>query len=69
MTDSERLDALGRYGLCVVAHDSLVNTEWERTWVCSYVVNLDQRLIMGPSIRDVIDAAILDIEANSDIQH
>lgn len=57
MTDTERLDALNDYGLCVATHDTLRHNEWQRTWVCQY----GDRVMMGPTIRAVIDSAVLDI--------
>lgn len=57
MNDSERLDALEIYGLCVATHDVLQHGQWARTWVCSY----GDRVMLGPTIRDVIDSAVLDI--------
>lgn len=57
MNDTERLDALGRYGLCLVTHDSLENGEWTRQWVAHY----GPKAIFAPTLRDAIDAAVLDI--------
>lgn len=57
MNDTERLDALDVYGLCVATHDTLKSSGWERVWVCTY----GDRVMMGKSIREVIDAAVLDI--------
>ena len=36
MTDEERLDAIGNYGLCIATHDTLQHGDWERVWVCQY---------------------------------
>lgn len=57
MNDTQRLDALGQYGLCVVAQDVLVAGNWRREWVASYGTSA----IVAPSIREAIDAAVLDI--------
>jgi hypothetical protein len=57
VNDTERLEALEIYGLCVATHDTLKHGSWERVWVCTY----GDRTMMGPTIRDVIDAAVLDI--------
>ena len=69
MTDTERLDALGDYGLCVAAHDSLNHDGWERCWVCTYSIGSEQRVIMGEDIRAVIDAAVLDLQTSNHIEH
>ena len=69
MTDSERLDAIGQYGLCVATHDLLNHGEWKRTWVCTYHIGTEQRIMMAPTIRDVIDAAILDLTTSSVTEH
>jgi hypothetical protein len=57
VNDTERLDALDAYGLCVATHDTLQHGQWSRVWVCTY----SDRVMLGPTIRDVIDAAVLDI--------
>lgn len=69
MTDTERLDAIGHYGLCVATHDLLNHGEWERTWVCTYYIGTEQRVMMAPTIRDVIDAAVLDLTTSSATEH
>lgn len=69
LTDTERLDAIGEYGLCVVTSDQLTAAGWERTWVCNYYKDNQDKVIFGPSIREVIDAAILDFAViNSTVQ-
>lgn len=60
MNDTQRLDALNAYGLCIATHDTLRNGEWQRTWVAQY----GERDALAPSIREVIDAAVLDINAH-----
>lgn len=57
MNDTERLEAIEIYGLCVATHDTLKRHGWERTWVCTY----GNRVMLGSSIREVIDAAVLDL--------
>lgn len=57
MTDTERLDALQKYGLCVTMHAVLTVEGWIDIWVCNY----GMKTIMAPTIREVIDAAVLDI--------
>ena len=68
MDDTERLDAIGHYGLCVATHDTLNHGGWERTWVCQYGPGME-RVIMAPTIRAVIDAAVLDIQTNNLVKH
>jgi len=62
MTDSERLNALGNYGLCIATYDSLNTDGWERTWVCQYWVDGAAKIMMGEDLRHVIDSAVLDIQ-------
>lgn len=57
MTDSERLDALDHHGLCLATHDTLGPLGWTRVWVCSYL----DRGIVAPTLREAIDAAVLDL--------
>lgn len=59
MNDTQRLDALNDYGLCLATRDTLQHGEWTRTWVCQY----GERVMLGPTIRACIDAAVLDIQA------
>lgn len=69
MNDSDRLDAIGEYGLCVATHDSLTREGWERTWVCQYEIAGETRVIFAPDIRDVIDAAILEFTTINGPRH
>lgn len=57
MNDTQRLDALNDYGFCIATHDTLNHSGWVRVWVAQY----GDRIIMAPTIREVIDAAVLDI--------
>lgn len=57
MNDSQRLDALNDYGLCLATHDTLKNSEWVRVWIVQY----DETIMMAPTIREAIDAAVLDL--------
>jgi hypothetical protein len=59
VNDTMRLDALNDYGLCLATHDTLSHGQWTRVWVVQY----GERVMLGPTIRDAIDAAILDITA------
>ena len=68
MNDTERLDAIGHYGLCVATHDSLNHGEWERVWVCQYGPGM-QKVVMASTIREVIDAAVLDIHTMGQQPH
>jgi hypothetical protein len=58
MTDTERLDAIGEYGLFITTQDVLNAGGWERIWVCCY----EDRLVHASSMRDAIDLAVLDIQ-------
>lgn len=68
LDDTERLDAIGKYGLCVATHDTLQHGQWERAWVCQYGPGME-RVMMAPTIREVIDAAVLDITTNGPAKH
>jgi hypothetical protein len=58
ITDTVRIDAIAEHGLCVVAHDYLGEHGWERTWSCHYQ---QEKAVVGATIRDVIDLALLDL--------
>ena len=57
MTDTERLDAIGDYGLCLAAEDTLTDGQWIRRWICHY----GEQVLIAPTIREAIDAAVLDL--------
>ena len=59
MNDTQRLNALEDYGLCLATHEVLSSAGWQRTWVVCY----GERTILAPTIREAIDAAVLDIRA------
>lgn len=59
MNDTQRLDALGEYGLCLATHDTMRHGQWERIWVCQH----GDHIMLAPTIREAIDAAVLDIQA------
>lgn len=59
MNDTQRLDAISDYGLCLATHDSLGHSGWVRVWVVAY----GETTLLAPTIRDAIDAAVLDISA------
>lgn len=61
MDDTQRLDALDRYGLCLAGHDTLGPEGWTRVWSCHY----RDRHVVAPTLRAAIDTAVLDIEAGS----
>jgi hypothetical protein len=56
-TDTERLDAIGEHGLCISRHDVLGPNGWDERWVCHY----QDRMAVAPTIREALDAAVLDI--------
>lgn len=59
MDDSQRLDSLATYGLCVAQLASFIEGEWSYRWVCHF--GIEQR-VEAPSIREVIDLAVATIE-------
>lgn len=59
MNDTQRLDAFESHGLFLTQHAYLENGVWFSQWVCHY--GLDQKIEAG-SLREVIDAAILQIQ-------
>lgn len=59
MNDTQRLDAIGEYGLCIATHDSLNRSQWQRTWVITY----HDKTLLAPTIREAIDAAVLDLRS------
>jgi hypothetical protein len=59
VNDTQRLDALNDYGLCLATHDTLQHGTWTRVWVVQY----SDRVMLAPTIREAIDAAVLDITA------
>lgn len=60
MTDTERLDAIGEYGLFISTQDVLKAGAWERTWVCCY----EDKMVFAASMRDAIDLAVMDIKTS-----
>lgn len=57
MNDTQRLDAIGEYGLMITTHDRLIDGAWERKWVVSY----SEYSVIAPTLREAIDAAVLDL--------
>jgi len=68
MNDTQRLDAIGEYGLMVSTYDELQNGQWYRTWICRYGDG-GQRAVAVPTIREAIDAAVLDIRTINVSKH
>lgn len=60
MNDTQRLDALGEYGLCLVRHDELVAGRWLQRWVVNYGVG---KSLEAPTEREAIDRAVADLQA------
>lgn len=56
-SDTERLDAIGKYGLSLSRDEQLVEGKWRPTWRCQYGMTSDD-VMHGNSIRGVIDYAI-----------
>lgn len=55
MDDTQRLDALGQYGLCIVQHQQRIEGQWIAHWHCHY--GIDQS-VTAPTIREAIDLAV-----------
>lgn len=60
MNDTQRLDALALYGLCVAQIGERKDGEWSYRWVCNFGI---EQSIEAPTIRDAIDQAVQIIEA------
>lgn len=58
LTDTQRLDAIFNYGLCIMGHHELIGGVWVDSWACAYDVD---KQVMGTSIREAIDLAVEDI--------
>tara|TARA_R110000744_G_C19371646_1_gene562787 strand:+ start:20248 stop:20730 length:483 start_codon:yes stop_codon:yes gene_type:complete len=56
-SDTECLDAIGKYGLSLSCDEQLVEGSWVKTWRCQHGM-ADDDVIMGNSIRAVIGYAI-----------
>jgi hypothetical protein len=65
MDDTMRLNAIDELGLLVVAHDQLTSLGWSRTWSCHY----GPQVVVGATIREVIDLAVLDLGISNLVQH
>jgi len=63
--DTDRLDAIGEYGLCVATHDTLSHTGWTRVWVVQH----GESIVMGPTIREAIDGMLLELQTKGHIKH
>lgn len=57
MTDTERLDAIPEYGLSVARHDHLGPAGWTERWFCHY----EDKVVIGMTMREAIDMAVMDI--------
>ena len=57
LTDTQRLDAMIEYGLFISAHETLGKDGWTKVCVICY----RDRQVVAPTIREAIDAAVLDI--------
>ena len=65
MDDTQRLDAIGEYGLIITTHDMLVQGSWKRVWKVIY----GDCMVTGPTLRAVIDAAVLDLNTENTTTH
>jgi len=65
VTDTERLDAIGEYGLFIASHDELTKDGWVCSWVCHYM----DRMVAAASMRDAIDLAVMDIKTGGQTPH
>jgi hypothetical protein len=57
VNDTQRLDAIHEYGLCLATHEVLAFDGWQTTWVVHY----GDRVMLAPTIREAIDAAVFDL--------
>lgn len=55
MDDTQRLDALGEYGLCISGQYHYDRGEWKHWWRCHFD---NDKVIERPTIREVIDEAV-----------
>lgn len=65
MTDTERLDAIGEYGLFISTQVRVQAPAWSTSWVCCY----GDRMIFAASMRDAIDLAVMDIKTGWSLPH
>jgi hypothetical protein len=63
LTDTQRLDAIGKHGLCVAQHLEHGPEGWAEEWVVAYSYAGMDRLVTAATIRAALDLAILDLEA------
>lgn len=56
MTDTERLDAISKYGLAIMCNHNLIDGEWEEEWHCHCFKT--GKTIVGDTIREVIDTSV-----------
>ncbi len=63
MDDTQRLDAIDEHGLCIASQDTLTNAGWTRAWICHY----GEKALVAPTIREAIDAAVLDIATDGQV--
>jgi hypothetical protein len=61
--DTSRLDAIGTCGLCLAVEDTLEAGEWTRRWICHY----GEKVLKTDTIREAIDAAVLDITTDGQL--
>lgn len=57
LNDTQRLDAIREYGLCLASHEVRTSGGWKSGWVVHY----GEHVIVAPTIREAIDAAVLDL--------
>lgn len=57
MNDSERLDAIAKYGLCIATHDEFRDGKWIRHWIAAQDDSGD--VIIADTLREAIDLAVL----------
>lgn len=60
MNDTQRLDALGKYGLCIARHYERVEGRWRSHWVVNYGID---KSLEAPTEREAIDRAVADLQA------
>jgi hypothetical protein len=66
MTDTDRLDAIGKHGLCITRYDTLASDGvWKEHWICHY----RDRSAVAATLREAIDSAVLDIVTEGQRAH
>jgi len=63
LTDTERLDALSDYGLCLAQNLHVTISGTDETWVCTW----SDKCVIAPTQREAIDLMVAIVELESEI--